>query len=186
MVVRAFIRLIVSLVGALLPIFFLSGSFSPFSSFLPNIPNLLGGESALYTSIQKSLGTSLPVGILPIGTAGITGVTLYSIFQRVLGSVNAATYSRPKFDPSKMLNSLQSQMQNVNFQRGMREIPQDISKTQFLILSSYRQGQKNPKNIAKMLSIDKKSVEEQTRLLQGNGYLTGDKKLTTKGLETVS
>lgn len=74
----------------------------------------------------------------------------------------------------------------MNFQRGMREIPQEISKTQFLILSSYRQCQKNPKNIAKMLSMDKKSVEEQTRLLQGSGYLTRDKKLTTKGLETVS
>lgn len=77
-------------------------------------------------------------------------------------------------------------MQDMNFQRGMREIPQDLSKTQYLILSSYRQGQKNPKNIAKMLSTDKKSVEEQTRMLQGNGYLTRDRKLTTKGLETVS
>lgn len=186
MVVRALIRLVLSLVGALLPIFFLSGSFSPFSSFLPNVPNLLGGQSALYTSIQKSLGTSLPVGILPVGTAGVTGVALYTVFQRVLGSVNAATYSRPKFDPSQMLNSLQSQLQNMNFQRGMREIPQDISKTQYLILSSLRQGQKNPRNIAKMLSMDKKSVEQQTRILQGNGYLTRDNKLTTKGLETVS
>lgn len=186
MVVRGFIRLIVSLVGALLPIFFLSGSFSPFSSFLPNIPNLLGGQSALYTSIKQSFGTSLPVGILPVGTAGVTGVAIYGVIQRVLGSVNAATYSRPKFDASQMMKSLQSQFQNMNFQKGMREIPQDMSKTQFLILSSFRQGQKNPKNIAKMLSMDKKSVEQQTRILQGNGYLTRDHKLTTKGLETVS
>ena len=68
----------------------------------------------------------------------------------------------------------------------MSEIPQGMTKAQFLVLSSYRQGQRNPKNIARMLSMDKKSVEEQTRVLQTNGFLTKDKKLTAKGLETVS
>ena len=77
-------------------------------------------------------------------------------------------------------------MQNLGFQKTIRDIPQDMSKTQYLVLSSYKQGQRNPKNIAKMLSMDKKSVEEQTRLLQGNGYLTRDRKLTARGLETLS
>ena len=186
MVVRAIVRLIVSLVGAVLPIFFLSGSFSPLSSYMPNLPNLLGKESALYSTLQQSLGTSLPVGILPFGTAGVTGVALYGVFQRVLNSINAATYSRPKFDESKMMNSLQSQFQGMNLGRSVSDFPQSMSKAQFLVLSSYRQGQRNPKNIAKMLSMDKKSVEEQTRVLQSNGFLTRDKKLTAKGLETVS
>lgn len=186
MVVRALVRFVVSIVGALLPIFFLSGSFSPLNSLIPNLPNLLGNESTLYTSLQLSLGTSLPVGILPVGTAGVTGVALYTISQRVLHTVNAATYSRPKFDMNKMMGSLQNQFQGLSMPRTMAAIPEGMSKAQFLILSSYRQGQRNPKNIAKMLSMDKKSVEEQTRALQTNGYLTRDKKLTTKGLETTS
>lgn len=186
MVVRAIVRLILSLVGAVLPLFFLSGSFSPLNSYIPHLPNLLGKESALYSTLQQSFGTSLPVGILPFGTAGITGVALYGVFQRLLSSINRATYSHPKFDASKMMSSLQGQFQGLNFGRTMSEIPQGMTKAQFLVLSSYRQGQRNPKNIAKMLSIDKKSVEEQTRVLQSNGFLTKDKKLTAKGLETVS
>lgn len=186
MVVRAIIRFVVSIVGALLPIFFLSGSFSPLNSLIPNIPNLLGNQSTLYTSLQQSLGTSLPVGILPVGTAGVTGVAFYTISQRVLHTVNAATYSRPKFDVNKMMGSLQNQLQGLNFPRSTATIPDGMSKAQFLILSSYRHGKRNPKNIAKMLSMDKKSVEEHTRALQTSGYLTKDKKLTTKGLETIS
>jgi hypothetical protein len=43
---RSFIRIVVSLVGALVPLLFLSGSYSPVGSYLPNV---LGKESVLYT-----------------------------------------------------------------------------------------------------------------------------------------
>ena len=185
-IARPVARLIISLIGAVLPIFFLSGSYSPLSAYLPNIPNLFGNESALYNSLQGSFGASLPVGVLPFGAAGLTGIAVYGVLQRLLHTLNAATYSRPNIDPSKMFESLHSQMMNMNFQRTVQRIPEDMSKTQYLILTQYRHGQRNSKNIAKTLSLDKRSVEEHTRALQGNGYLTRDNKLTTKGLETVS
>jgi hypothetical protein len=185
-IARSLVNLIVSVVGALLPLLFLSGSFSPVQSYIPSLPNLLGNQSALYNSLQQAFGASLPVGLLPVGTAGITGVTLYTISQRVLGSVRAATYSTPKFDASEFFRSIQSKMPNMNLQSAVQSIPQDMSKAQFLILTNIRRGEKNPKKIAKMLSMDKKSVEEQTRALQGNGYLTRDNKLTPKGLEILS
>jgi hypothetical protein len=185
-IARPLARLAISLIGAVLPIFFLSGSYSPLSAYLPNIPNLFGNESALYNSLQSSFGTSLPVGVLPFGAAGITGIAVYGVLQRLLRTLNAATYSRPNIDPSKVFESLRSQMMNMNIQRTVQNIPQDMSKTQYLILSQYRNGRRNSKNIAKTLSLDKQSVEEQTRTLQSNGYLTKDNKLTTKGLETVS
>src|SRR5713101_6965544 len=81
-IVRSFVRIVVSLVGALVPLLFLSGSYSPVRSYLPNV---LGKESALYTSLQSAIGTSIPIGVLPFGTAGITGVVLYQVVQRVLG-----------------------------------------------------------------------------------------------------
>lgn len=185
-IARPIARLIISLIGAVLPIFLLSGSYSPLSAFVPNIPNLFGNQSALYNSLQSSLGTSLPVGVLPFGAAGVTGIAVYGILQRILHTLNMATYKRPNIDPNKMFQSLQGQMMNFNMPRAVQNIPQDMSKTQYLILTHYRQGQRNLKSISKALSIDKKSVEEQTRVLQTNGYLTKNNKLTTKGLETVS
>jgi hypothetical protein len=180
--VRALIRLIVSIVGALFPLLFLSGSFSPLGSYLPNI---LGKESGLYNSFQSSLGASLPIGVLPFGAAGITGLAVYSVFQRVLGSIQTATYSRPKIDRSQIMKSLQSQMPGMNYQSMPRSIPQDMSRSQYLILATYRNGENKAKNVAKALSMDRKAVEEQTTSLQRNGYLTKDNKLTAKGLDIL-
>jgi|GEM_PF-3633091 len=185
-VMRTSVRILISLIGAVLPLLFLSGSYSPLNSLLQNLPNFLGKDSALYTSLQNSIGTTLPVGVLPFGTAGITGVAVYGVLQRVMGSLKMATYSQPKVDTSQILRSLQGQMNFANVRQiGMPDLPKDMSKAQYMILSSYRQGQKNPKNVAKMLSMDKKSVAEQTRMLQSNGYLTRDNKLTAKGLENL-
>ena len=57
--IRSFVRIIVSLVGALIPLVFLSGSFSPLGSYLPNV---LGKESGIYSSLQGAVGVSIPVG----------------------------------------------------------------------------------------------------------------------------
>jgi hypothetical protein len=187
MVVRTFLRLIISLVGALVPLLFLSGSYSPLSAYLPMLPNFLGQYSGLYNSLQGSLGTTLPVGVLPFGTAGITGVALYSVIQRFLGSAKAMTYSRPNMDISQMMRSLQGSMPMMSMQAGpAKNLPQDMSKSQYLILMKYRDGHAKPENVAKSLSMDQKAVEEQTRILQNNGYLTDNHKLTSKGLETLS
>ena len=181
---RSLIRIVVSLVGALVPLLFFSGSYSPIGSYLPNV---LGKESALYTSLQGAIGTSLPIGVLPFGTAGVTGIVLYQVVQRVLGSVQAATYSRPKVDPSQMLSSMQGKMPWMSPQASVaRNLPQDMTASQYTILSTYRGGHRKPKDVAKILSMDKRSVDAETDTLRKNGYLTKDNLLTTKGLNTLS
>ena len=67
-----------------------------------------------------------------------------------------------------------------------RNLPQDVTNSQYTILSTYRNGQRKPKNVAKTLSMDKKSVETETNILRQNGYLTKDNKLTSKALNTLS
>ena len=189
-IVRPLIRIIVSLVGAVIPLLFLSGSYSPLgSSALGSyLPNVLGKQSALYSSLQGAIGTSLPVGVLPFGTAGVTGIVLYQVVQRVLGGITRATYSAPKrIDPSEMLRSMQGGMPWMKMQGpAPRTLPQDMTNSQFTILSTYRRGTRKPKDIAKALSMDKKAVENETNILRQNGYLTKDNKLTTKGLNTLS
>ena len=181
---RSFIRIVVSPAGALVPLMLLSGSYSPLGSYLPNV---LGKESALYTSLQSAIGTSIPIGALPFGTAGITGVVLYQVVQRVLGSVHAATYSSPKIDPSQMLSSMQGKMPWMSAQASVpRSVPQDMTASQYTILSTYRGGHRKPKDIAKILSLDKRSVEAETDSLRKNGYLTKSNLLKTKGLNTLS
>lgn len=68
----------------------------------------------------------------------------------------------------------------------MRQLPNDITKSQFVLLNSYRQGNKNPKDVAKSLSMDKTEVENMTNSLVSAGYLTKDNKLTGKSLELYS
>jgi DNA-binding MarR family transcriptional regulator len=64
-------------------------------------------------------------------------------------------------------------------------LPSDLTKSQFVILRSYRQGLKGPKEIGRALSMDRKEVEMQTNSLVQNGYLTGGNKLTAKGLDLL-
>jgi len=61
-----------------------------------------------------------------------------------------------------------------------------MTASQYRVLSTYRGGHRKPKNVAKILSMDKRSVEEETDTLRKNGYLTKDNLLTTKGLNTLS
>lgn len=188
-IVRPLIRIIVSLVGAVIPLLFLSGSYSPLgSSALGSyLPNVLGKQSALYSSLQGAIGTNLPVGFLPFGTAGVTGIVVYQVVQRVLGGITRATYSAPKVNPAEMLRSMQGGMPWMNMAgSAARTLPKDMTNAQFTILSTYRRGTRKPKDIAKALSMDKKSVENETNILRQNGYLTKDNKLTTKGLNTLS
>lgn len=188
-IIRPLIRVVVSLVGAVIPLLFLSGSYSPLgSSALGSyLPNVLGSQSALYSSLQNSIGVSPPVGLLPFAGAGGAGLLVYTVVQRVLGGITRATYSAPRIDPSEMLRSMQGGMPWMNMQGSApRTLPQDMTMSQFTILSTCRRGTRKPKEIAKSLSMDKRAVENQTNILRQNGYLTKDNKLTTKGLNTLS
>lgn len=64
-------------------------------------------------------------------------------------------------------------------------LPPDISKSQFIVLRCYRQGLKNSGDISRALSMDAGAVESETTSLTSNGYLTKDRRLTTKGLEVL-
>ena len=66
------------------------------------------------------------------------------------------------------------------------ELPQDVTMSQFSILSAYHNGQRRSKDVAKILSMDKRSVEMETGVLRKNGYLSKNNLLTTKGLYTLS
>ena len=187
MVIRTFVRVIISLVGAVLPILFLSGSYSPFGNYLPNPLNLLGN--------QGSLGNLLGIQgtpALPIGAAGVTGFATFSILQRVLTTAQAATYSRPsaKMDMSQMMKHVQNMMPNMmgasRAAAGPVNLPNDMTRSQYAILSKYQQGFGKPKDVAKSLSMDKKHVEKETDSLKASGYLTGKNKLTSKALEVLS
>ncbi|OLE70508.1 hypothetical protein AUF78_06545 [archaeon 13_1_20CM_2_51_12] len=69
---------------------------------------------------------------------------------------------------------------------GPMNLPNDMTRSQYLILTKYQQGFGKPKEIAKNLSMDKNHVEKETNALKTNGYLTGENKLTSKALETFS
>jgi hypothetical protein len=185
MVVRSFFRAIISLVGAALPLLFLSGSYSPLGSYLPSLLNLFGKESSLGSLLGIQVGPALP-----IGAAGLSGFATYSVVQRVLNTAQAATYSRPNMDMSQMMRHVQSMMPAGIGVRpenaGPVNLPNDMSRSQFLILTKYQQGFGKPKEIARNLSMDKNQVERETNALKTNGYLTGKNKLTSKGLETLS
>ncbi len=182
---RAAVNIVISIVGALVPLLFLSGSFSPFGAYMPNI---FGNGSQL----GNMLGVSSQSGmeILPFGAAGITGLVLYTALQKILGVAQQATYSMSTSqpDPTQMMRSMQNQMPWAMGAQGTgvpKNLPADITKSQFAILQKYSEGQKNPKNVAKLLSMDKHEVEKETETLRANGYLSKGNKLTSKGMEVL-
>jgi hypothetical protein len=61
-----------------------------------------------------------------------------------------------------------------------------MTASQYTILSTYRGGHRKPKDIAKILPLEKRSVEVETDTLRKNGYLTRGNLLTTKGLNALS
>lgn len=186
MVVRTFVRIIISLVGAVVPLLFLSGSYSPLGAYLPNLLNLLGNQGSIGNlfGIQAS-------PVLPIGAAGLTGIATYNILQRVLRTAQAATYERPRMpDMSQMMKSFQGLMPPGRGMVGLNGVPatlpSDITRSQHIVLTKYRQGLRKPKDVAKSLSMDKKHVEQETDVLKKNGYLTEKNKLTPKAMETLN
>ncbi len=128
-----------------------------------------------------------PVGVLPFGAAGGTGLIVYTVVQRVLGGITRATYSTPRIDPSQMMRSMQGAMPWIGSRGAVpRSLPPDMTNAQYTILSTLRGGRRKPKDIAKALSMDKKEVERETAILRTNGYLTKNNLLTTKGLSALS
>jgi len=101
-----------------------------------------------------------------------------------LNTAQAATYSWPNMDMSQMMRHVQNMMPAGVGVRpenaGPVNLPKDMSRSQFLILTKYQQGFGKPKQIAKNLPMDKNQVEKETNALNTNGYLTGKTSLRPK------
>ena len=188
---RTAVRIGVSIVGALIPLLFLSGSFSPFGSYLPN---LFGSQSALgdiFSSFTGGESNSALSAFLPLGTAGITGIFTFSILQRVLGAVERAANSTPSINPDKMLDKMFSSMQIPGMPlMGAQQdlpatLPPDLTRAQFLVLRSIRSGNQKSGNVAKAMSMDKTAVQSEMNTLRSNGYITKDNGLTSKAMEVL-
>lgn len=184
------IRAVVSLVFSVLVILFLYGYLTPYgldpSTILgPSYASFFGG-----TLGTTSGGTSILMGTYaPFIPGGIAGLIIYTVMRKMGSVTRAATApSMPSGEEMMRRMNIPNFMGGVpGAQAGVPEtLPQDLTKSQFVVLRSYRQGYKSPKEVSKALSMDKKEVESQTSALVSNGYLTKDNKITGKALEILS
>jgi hypothetical protein len=143
-------------------------------------------------SLTQSYGDLGPYAALAPG--GATGLILYEVLSRVGRSASnvmaAATMPSPDEMMSKMnlpgMMGMMGPMGGMGAQASIpTTLPSDISRSQFIVLRFYRQGMKNSNDIGRALSMDKDAIETETSMLTTNGYLTKDRKLTTKGLEVL-
>ena len=201
---RIVIRSICSLIGGIIPFFMMSSYLYP--SLPPSISSALPSTAALgpLNSVQALLGNQMSsviagplsslgpiIHILPFAAAGGSSIVIWMVLQQVLGKVSALTHSSssPKTNPADVMRNMGMNMSSFSLQSNSnvpQKLPDDITKVQFMILKSFQQGYKKPKEIEKILSIDKKEIENEITILKTNGYATKDNKLTSKGLEVLT
>ena len=163
---------LVSVAFAVLTVLFFYGYLTPLGL---SPASILGPEfSSMF--VTQGYGALVP--------GGVVGVILFTILSRV-GTVTAAARSSSMPSPEDMMKRF-----NVPGMMGAQQsapvsLPQDLTRSQFVVLRCFRQGYKNSKEIGKYLSMDKNDVEKETSVLRTNGYLSKDNKLTSKALETL-
>src|SRR5712692_4453385 len=144
------------------------------------------------TSLTQTYGAGSPFAALVPG--GATGFVLYEVLSRggrsASSVMSAATMPSPDEMMSKMnfpgMMSMMGGMGGMGAQASIpATLPSDISRSQFIVLRFYRQGMKSSNDIGRALSMDKDAIESETSSLTSNGYLTKDRKLTTKALEVL-
>ncbi|MFI5420427.1 MAG: hypothetical protein ACHQ1H_05625 [Nitrososphaerales archaeon] len=185
------VRAVVSLLVGIVPLLYLGGYLSflyqfgiPTPASIFNLSGATGGSSAGLLSYSG-------YNILPFGAFGATGLIAFSILSRVGSTVSSAVAPRSNFGnmQSQMASSMfMNPMQSAGFGSMMpdKKLPEDITASQFVILKQARMGNSKPKSIAKNLSMDKKDVENHLIALKTNGYLSGNSKVTTKGMDLLS
>jgi hypothetical protein len=170
---------LISLVFSVLVILFFYGYLAP----LGLSPSSLLGSS--YSSLFGSAGLGASYG--PLLPGGIVGLIAFSVISRI-GSVTSAATSPSMPSAQEMMKrmNMPAMMGGAPFQSSAPQtLPSDITKSQFVVLSHYRRGFKNPKEIGEELSMDNKEVEKETVTLKGNGYLTQEGRLTSKAMELL-
>ena len=188
------VRSIISIVIGIIPLLYLGGYLSFLYHFgIPSPTSLLnqGGSS----SSSSSSPLSGLYGILPYGGFSVTALIVYSLLSRVGGSISSAVAPRPQsgtmmspnnfgqnpyaYDPSMRQKSGQIQPNEVR-----EKLPEDMTGSQYVILKQFENLRK-PKDVAKVLSMDRKEVEKETDTLIAKGYLSKNKKLTSKALDLL-
>ena len=181
-VARASISAVVTIVGVL----FIYGYLKPIGL---DPKAILGFD---INSLTQSYGGLGPYAALAPG--GATGFILYEVLSRVGRSASSVMSAATMPDPGEMMSrmnipnmmGMMGGMGMMGAQAGVpANLPADITRSQFIVLRYYRQGMKNSNDIGKALSMDNGAVDSETSSLTTNGYLTKDRKLTTKALEVL-
>jgi hypothetical protein len=182
-VARASISAAVTIVGVL----FIYGYLKPIGL---DPKTLLGFD---INSLTQSYGDLGPYAALAPG--GATGFILYEVLSRVGRSASGVMAAATMPDPGEMMSRMNipnmmgmmgGGMGPMGAQAGIpATLPADITRPQFIVLRCYRQGMKNSGDIGKFLSMDSGAIETETMSLTSNGYLTKDRKLTTKAIDVL-
>ena len=123
---------------------------------------------------------------------GATGFILYEVLSRVGRSVSSVASAATMPDPGEMMSRMNIPSMMGGMGMGMMgpqasipaTLPGDITRSQFIVLRCYRQGMKSS-DIGRALTLDSGAIDAETSALATNGYLTKDRKLTTKALEVL-
>lgn len=197
MVVGVVVRIISTIMGAVVPLIAMSGFLSPtgsspfgaVSSFIP-FQSFLSDNAALSPFAQY----------LPFLAGGGGALGVWYIVSQAMGGIGSsvAAGSMSRMNKSSMMgmstmDDLQKKMRasvdTFAASTGSmpeKPLPADMNKVQYRILTSFYQGSHKPKDVATQLSMDKVEVEKEISALVNNGYITNKNKLTSKGLELLS
>ena len=189
------VRIISTIVGALVPLVAMSGflsptgsspfgavsSFIPFQSFMSD--NAAISPYAQYLPFLAGGGGALGVWFIISQAAGGIGSSLGAGSMSGLNSSSLMGMSSMKDFEKRMKSSFNSFGASTGTEK---PLPADINRVQFRILTSFSQGSRKPKEVAEQLSMDKVEVGKETAALVSNGYLTKKNRLTSKGLELLS
>jgi hypothetical protein len=190
-------RAIISLAISILSILFLYGYLVPFGLspsdfFGPSFANFFSGANPT----TGAIGETGMIGLLggnfaPLLPGGIVGVIAFMVLSRARSITSAAT--------APSMPSREEMMRRMNFSgmtgdgrmpsqssfNAQTSLPPDITRPQFVVLKSYRQGYKNSKEIGKTLAMDKNEVDKETSALKANGYLSPEGRLMSKAIDLL-
>lgn len=187
------IPIIITLVVVLFLYGYLSPiGLSPSAIFGSSYASLFGGT--LTGGTTPGTGSILTGTYAPLLPGGLVGLATFGMIHRRVRSMTRSLTapSRPSREEMMRRMNLGNMMPGVMMGTqaaagsAVRQLPGDITKSQFVLLGSYKQGYKNPKEVARALSMDKTEAENMTNALISAGYLTKDNKLTGKSLELFS
>jgi hypothetical protein len=184
-------RLVISLGISILPLLYIAG----YLSFIPGLPSpsslfggaLTGASGSQATSIF-GVGTGLG-SLVPFGAFGASGLIIFTIFSRVGSTVSSAVRSPsvPSIANMRSVPGMTEMLSGMNqMSRIPESLPEDLTKSQYVILNLFRSGSTKSGDIAKNLSMEKGDVDKAIGALRINGYLSENDKLTTKGMDTLS